>query len=115
MSAVLRVSALNVDVCLASTSIQPYRLENGTAHFLVSDCDFDDVPGQLQDALAFLSDHAAEISQLMLNPNSAATLDFAREVRGEGFQYLAFPAVLVQRAGALGLGLEISLYPVQTP
>ncbi len=115
MSAVLRVSALNVDVCLASTSIQPYRLENGTAHFLVSDCDFDDVPGQLQDALAFLSDHAADIRWMMQTPESAATLDFAREAREEGFQYLAFPAVLVQRAGALGMGLEISLYPVQAP
>ena len=115
MSAVLRVSGLNVGVCLANTTIQPYRLENGTAHFLVSDCEFDDVPSQLQDALDFLNDHAAEISLLMLTPNSAATLDFAREVRGEGFQYLAFPAVLVQRAGALGMGLEISLYPVQTP
>ncbi len=114
MSAVLRVSGLNVDVCLANTTIQPYRLENGTAHFLVSDCEFDDVPGQLQDALAFLSDHAADISWMMQMPESTATLDFAREAREEGFQYLAFPAMLVQRAGALGLGLEISLYPTQS-
>nr|WP_312990374.1 hypothetical protein [Comamonas koreensis] len=115
MSAVLRVSGLNVQVCLANTTIQPYRLENGTAHFLVSDCDFDDVSGQLRDALAFLSNHAADIRLMMQTPESTATLDFAREAREEGFQYLAFPAVLVQCAGALGMGLEISLYPVQTP
>lgn len=115
MSAVLRISSSNVEVGLANTTIQPYRLESGTAHFLVSDCDFDDVSGQLQNALDFLSNHAAEIRLLMQTSGSAATLDFAREAREEGFQYLAFPAVLVQRAGALGMGLEISLYPVQVP
>ncbi len=81
---------------------------------MVSDCEFDDVPGQLQDALAFLSDHAADIRRMMQTRESAATLDFARETREEGFQYLAFPALLVQRAGALGIGLEISLCPAQT-
>jgi len=50
----------------------------------------------------------------MQTRESAATLDFARETREEGFQYLAFPALLVQRAGALGIGLEISLCPAQS-
>lgn len=113
MSCVLRVSGPSLGVCLASVSIKPFRMESDAAHFMVSQCGFDDFPGQIQDALAFLSTHTGDIALLMQSSGSIATLDFAIEVRGEGFQFLAFPAALVQPAGAMGIGLEISLYPAQ--
>lgn len=102
MSAVLRVSGLNVEVCLANTTIQPYRLENGTAHFLVSDCDFGDASGQLRDALAFLSNHAADIRLMMQTPESTATLDFAREAREEGFSTWLFLRCWCSAPGSWG-------------
>jgi hypothetical protein len=114
MSCVLRVTSPKLNEHLALVSVAPYRNEKGCAHFSVSACGFDDFPGQLRDALAFLAANAADVAALMRAIGSSGVLDFAVEVRGEGFQFRAFPPTLVQQAAALGLGLELSLYPAES-
>ena len=99
---------------LVGVSLKPYRIEKGCAHFSVSQCDFDDFPGQLRDALAFLSANAADVTFLMGSAEAAGVLDFAVEFRDEGFQFRTFPPTLVRQAGAMGLSLELSLYPEQS-
>jgi hypothetical protein len=99
---------------LAGVALKAYRIENGCAHFSVSQCDFDDFPGQLRDALAFLSANAADVTLLMGTAEAAGVLDFAVECRDEGFQFRTFPSTLVRQSGAMGLGLELSLYPAQS-
>jgi hypothetical protein len=49
----------------------------------------------------------------MGSSEAAGVLDFAVEFRDEGFQFRTFPPALVRQAGAMGLGLELSLYPEQ--
>ena len=114
MSCVLRVTSPLLSEHLASVSLKPYRIEKGFAHFSVSKCDFDDFPGQLRDALAFLSVNAADVTLLMHSAEATGVLDFAVEFRDEGFQFRAFPPTLVRQAGAMGLGFELSLYPAQS-
>jgi len=113
MSCVLRFTSPMLNEQLASVSLKPYRIEKGCAHFSVSQCDFDDFPGQLRDALAFLSTNEADVTLLMDSAEAAGILDFAVEFRHEGFQFRTFPPTLVRQAGAVGLGLELSLYPEQ--
>jgi hypothetical protein len=113
MSCVLRLTSPTLSVQLASVSLKPYRVEKGCAHFSVSQCEFDDFPSQLSDAGVFLSANAADLTLLMGSSEAAGVLDFAVEFRDEGFQFRTFPPALVRQAGAMGLGLELSLYPEQ--
>lgn len=99
---------------LAGVSLKPYRIEKGCAHFSVSECNFDDFPGQLRDALAFLSVNAPDITLLLHPAEATGVLDFAVEFRNEGFEFRAFPPALVRQAGAMGLGMELSLYPAKS-
>jgi len=114
MSCALRFTSPLLSEQLASVSLKPYRIEKGCAHFSVSQCDFDDFPGQLRDALAFLSANAEDVALLMGPAEATGVLDFAVEFRDEGFQFRTFPPTLVRQAGAVGLGLELSLYPEQS-
>jgi hypothetical protein len=114
MSCVLRITSTMLSEQPAGISLKPYRIDKGCAHFSVSQCDSDDFPGQLRDALSFLSCHTADVTLLMHAVEAAGVLDFAVESRDEGFQYRAFPPMLVRQAGALGLGLELSLYPASS-
>jgi hypothetical protein len=111
MSCVLRVSRDGLDDCLLGIALKPYRVEGGTAHFDVSDCGFDNLTGQVGEAIRFLSVHAADIRQLMCASGASGVLDFAVERAGATFEFSALPANLVREAGALGLALEISHYP----
>ena len=99
---------------LAGVSLKPYRFEKGCAHFSVSGCDFDDLPGQVGDAQAFLNVHAADVALLMRSAQADGVLDFAVEFRNAGFTSRAFPPTLVRQAGAMGLSLELSLYPAES-
>lgn len=114
MSCVLRFTSPMLSEQLAGISLKPYRIDKGCAHFSVSQCDSDDFPGQLRDALIFMSGNAADVSLLMGSAGATGVLDFAVEFRDEGFQFRAFPPTLVRQAGALGLGLELSLYPASS-
>ena len=81
----------------------------------VSDASWSDLATQVKDASRFLDRHAHTIRALRSGGTVVdMRLDFSIDLRiGEGvaaqFEYL--PAELVEKAGALGLGLEISIYP----
>ncbi len=110
MSCILRISASDIESPLAAVRIQPYRLDRGTAHFKVSDRDFEDLPGQIQDALEFLNLHAKDLLLVMAS-GAKGSLDFAVYIPAEGFATRSFPASLVEAAASLGLGLDLSAYP----
>ena len=77
----------------------------------VSACDFDDLPGQIADALRFLQTHEAELQRLRTFPNvEGAQFDFAIEERDVWVQSDTFPAELLRRMGELGIDLEVSRY-----
>lgn len=111
MSCVLRISAADLSMC----GLVPYRLENGIAHFQVSEAGFNDVKSQIRDAVGFLRSNQEQLNQAM-GPNASGVLDFAVEWRDVAIQCDAFPAELVREAGRLGLALEFSHYPqVEVP
>jgi hypothetical protein len=111
MSCVLRVSAADLEARLEAVTVRPYRVEQGTAHFLVSDSSFDDFPGQVDDALEFLRKYSREFRSLLAAGGAVATLDFAVEYWEPGFFTRSFPAALVAAAADAGLGLDLSAYP----
>lgn len=112
MSCVLRVTVDGLAEALSILSFKPYRLDRGTAHFLVSDCDFDNLPGQVHDAADFLRNYEVELANLLQTPGAAGVLDFGVEAVTSEFRFANFPADLVRKAGSLGLALEVSQYPV---
>ncbi|QBB72215.1 hypothetical protein ELE36_18610 [Pseudolysobacter antarcticus] len=114
MSCILRISAPSVEVMLSRMVLKPYRIENGVAHFYVSEAGFDDLAAQVSGAIEFLRANTAEL-RLMISENGASgVLDFAIEWRDVAVQYDRFPADLVSAAGSLGLALELSHYPAAT-
>ena len=85
-------------------------------NILVSDAPMSDLVGQVADAERFLSENRPEIERLGNRPGvSDLILDFPIALRIDGenvvAQYNRFPASLVHLAGALGIGLELSIYP----
>lgn len=111
MSCVLRISWPGAEASLPKISLEPYRVEDGVAHFDVSDADFSDFKAQVGDAIAFLQSHRADVKLLMSKPSASGVLDFAIEWRDVFAQFDTFPAALVREAGSLGLALELSHYP----
>lgn len=78
--------------------------------------DFDDLPAQVADAIAFLDEFGDRIALLRGLPGlDDMRLDFAVDLRIDRktifAQFDYFPPELVSKAGALGLGIEISIYP----
>jgi hypothetical protein len=65
------------------------------------------------DAVAFLSEHDAEVRRLVSFPGvTSVVLDFGLAWRDVAAQSDQFPADLVRLAGACGIALELSHYPV---
>lgn len=109
-------------------SIQPYRLnERGdaigrtgrvyeSAHlsFHVSKAEFDQLPLQFADAIAFLRKHEADVR--VLAEAGEAVLDFGHEPRRWSSEGVAMvqsdrlPQDLVRLAAALDVQIELSLY-----
>ena len=93
----------------------PYREDSGVS-VTVSDALWSDLKAQVNDACAFLDRHAETIRKLSATGTvEDMRLDFPVHLRiynefSAQFEFL--PAQLVQKAGALGLGLEISIYPI---
>jgi hypothetical protein len=110
MTCILRISAPHIERRLAATRIRPYRLERGTAHFKVSDREFEDLSGQVEDALEFLKQHSNDLQSVMAS-SAKGSLDFAVSIPSQGFATRSFPASLVAAAGAVGLGLDLTAYP----
>ena len=86
----------------------------------VSEKDFSDLAGQIEDARAFLSDHEAELRRLRTFPGvDWVELNFAIELR-IGTDELAvqsdrFPADLLLAAGTLGVDIVMTTYPPMVP
>lgn len=82
--------------------------------FDVSDRDWDDFPGQVQDAIAFLTQHAAAIRALIDSHNvSDAFLDFPIWSRLDGHfvnQNDSLPRQLISLCALAGLGIEMAQY-----
>ena len=112
MSCVLRVSGPGLNASLSKISLEPYRLEDGVAHFHVSDADFGDFQAQVKDAIAFLQSHMTDVKLMIGQIGASGVLDFAIEWRDVSVQFDSLPAALVREAGNLGLALELSHYPV---
>ena len=95
---------------------KPEGPKNRTSGFTVdvNDGPWNDLQRQIADACAFLDSHAAEIQRLRAWPGvQDVRLDFPVESRismSVLAQFEFFPPAIVERAGRLGLGLEISIY-----
>jgi hypothetical protein len=97
---------------------QPEGKRNEESGFIVdvSRREFDDFPGQVIDAIAFLKEHEQAIAKLRAAPGvDDIRLDFPIHLRIDRHKIFAqfdyFSQELVSLAGALGLGLELSIYP----
>lgn len=112
MSCVLRISLPNIKGALKGLSIFPYRVNTDTAHFNVSDADFNNFNAQVNDAVVFLNSNGADVKLLMSQPSASGELDFAIEWRDVAFQFDTLPSALVCLAGGFGLALTLSHYPV---
>jgi hypothetical protein len=82
--------------------------------FDVSDREWDDFPGQVQDAVAFLRAHATVVRQLIeSHPVSGAYLDFPLWSRLDGNvvnQNDHLPRELIRLCAEAGIGIEMALY-----
>jgi hypothetical protein len=115
VTCVLRVSAPALEEVLPRLGVQPYRFEDETAHFLVSESGFRELGAQMEDAIAFLKDHKADVEAMMSLPTVEAWLDFGVADRNRPAQSNRFTPELVCLAGKAGIGLEISTYSVESP
>jgi hypothetical protein len=88
------------------------RAESGL-NVVVSEADFHEFAEHVRDAIAFLTDDSAEVRRLVGFPGiTGVVLDFGIAWRDAVAQSDRFPADLVRLAGACGIALEISHYPV---
>jgi hypothetical protein len=82
--------------------------------FDVSEKDWDDFPGQVRDAIGFLTQHASAIRSLVeSHPVSDAFLDFPLWSRLDGNiinQNDRLPSELIALCTQAGIGIEMSLY-----
>jgi hypothetical protein len=76
----------------------------------ISDRDENEFDGQVADAIEYLRDHEEAIRVLLSQTGVCANLDFGVWNKEQWSQNCVFPAELVKLAGALNLGLEISMY-----
>ena len=133
---VLRVSGKHFDVDghLTPSGLAPYKVfrageprwnsrPDGERHEVsgfavdVSRGSRSSLAGQASDAVAFLKQHGDALTVLRAAPGvEDMRLDFPLDLRIDRetvmAQYDYFPPELVSLAGALGLGLELSIYPV---
>lgn len=117
----------DVDQFLASSSLKPYRVHHrgeptarrrsGELHddsgFSVDVSEVDgDLSSEIQDAVAFLQRHEAELARVATIPEvTDRRLDFGYYRRDEFMQSEYLPPELLRLAGAHGIAIELSLYP----
>ena len=77
----------------------------------VSEREFSDLSGQIQDAMRFLSENAAEVRRLRTFPGvERLEMDFPIVDRDVAVQTDCFPSALLTSLGELQIGLSISRY-----
>ena len=82
----------------------------------VSHASWAGLSGQVSDAIRYLTDHEEVLARLQSTPGiDDMRLDFPIDLRIDRKKVMAqfdyFPPELVSRAGALGFGIELSIYP----
>lgn len=128
---ILHISGRQLDPA-TGVGLQPYRVHRAgeprrrsrpdgprwsTSGFsvTVSDAPWSDLMRQVSDACAFLDSHGDAIRTLYAGGAvEDMRLDFPVHLRiGDNVlaQFEFFPPELIEKAGRLGLGLEISIYP----
>jgi hypothetical protein len=131
---VLRVggSEFDVDAFLATSSFEAIRIHRkGELRFVakpdgprkqasgfnvdVSVKPWSDLPGQIDDTRAFLSEYEAELLRLKSFPGVSAQLDFPMNLRigtkNIAVQSNRLPADLLLAAGRLGVDIVMTIYP----
>jgi hypothetical protein len=79
----------------------------------VSDADFHEFLRQASECIAFLRQEADQLRRLVSWPGvEGAALDFGIQRRDVYVQCDSFPPELVRLAGELGLGIELTQYPI---
>jgi hypothetical protein len=88
------------------------RNEQSGVHIVSSDADFDSLPDQITEAIAFLRNNNDQLQRLSGWPGiESLTLDFGIHRRDATVQCDRFPADLLKLAGDLGIDVELSQYP----
>lgn len=81
----------------------------------VSDKEWDDLPGQIEDTIAFLTKHEEELTGLLSSHGiDCIWLDYpyyCRHSRTIIYQCDFLPPKLLLQAGKLNIGIKLSLYP----
>jgi hypothetical protein len=78
----------------------------------VSEREFSDLKGQIEDAVGFLSENGEELKRLRDFPGvESISVDFPVEDRDVAIQCDAFPPSLLSLLGGLSIELMISRYP----
>jgi len=90
------------------------RCPSSGVNVSVSDADFDEFAGQVEEASTFLRQNGEQVRRLCEFPGvEAVVLDFGITHRDVVVQCDRLPADLIRLAGQLGLAIEISHYPVE--
>jgi hypothetical protein len=92
------------------------RSEQSGFNVGVSSKDWNDLPGQIDDAKAFLAEHEAELRRLRSFPGvDGVEIDFPMNLRigtnNIAVQSDRFPAELLLAAGRLGIDIVMTTYP----
>jgi len=74
----------------------------------VSQADFDNLPGQFEDAVSFLKQNETDVRAL--SGGGEAVLDFGYSPRNVAIQVDRLPQELVRLAASLNVEIELSLY-----
>lgn len=133
MTCVLRAGGtdFDVDVFVATSALTPHSIwrrgasrypqasPGGDRHdtsglrILVSKAEFSDLSLQVADAVEFLQQHHDAVRTLAANEGvTYACLDFAAEMSPPGWASFTFPPELLSLAGAAGVSVCLSVYPV---
>ena len=113
-----RASAIPVDASWrrgdARSATRQHR--SGGLRLVVSKHDGAHVPGQIEDALAFLTQHRSDLAMLIAVVGvDTVLLDFAWDIpAGGAVQWNRWPAQLCKLCGDLGISIEATAYVVGT-
>jgi len=127
LSCILRAAGdgFTVDTFLASTSLVAYdvfrrgepktsatQFKTSGINIEVSATDFNDLEGQVEDAIRFLKSNREELKRLRrFQGVEDVRLDFAVEAKDVFVQSNYLPPELLALAAELGVGIELSIYP----
>ena len=120
MSCILRIAVDERQLeWIEQGPLKPYRIDRKgetVIHIDVSKADFEDLPGQVRDAITFLETNAEALRDLIDRAvSSEPVLDFGVAERDVAVQVDRLPAKLLKLAGDLGMGIELSRYGLAAP